>query len=171
MPNTSSAFFSKAQQLVYETKTWGAPGDSITWRKLATPYFPLSYSSRIPLVLDDGAAELPLFLDLYYKPNILEGLTAAFTAALVLKETRILAVDTGLAAAHLNKVGQDESFYHLSVEHPHLHRMTEDTLTGYAEPLPGSDIEDLWEDFLLLANILDAPALVLPEKEQGELLL
>ena len=170
MANTQPAHFSELQQFVYETKTWGAPGDAITWKKLTTHYFPLSYSSRIPLFLDSGD-EPPLFLDLYYKPNILEGLSAAFTASLVLKETRILAVDTGLAAAHLNKVGQGESFYRQSVEHPHLHRMTEDVVSGYAEPLPGSDMEDLWEDFLLLANILDAPALTLPEKEQGELLL
>ncbi|SFB88784.1 hypothetical protein SAMN05660443_0742 [Marinospirillum celere] len=167
MPLSKTADFSEIQQLIYEIKIWGAAGDEISWQLLKAAPLPQCYFSRIPLLLDK--MDEKVCLDLYYKPSILEGLPPAFTASLVMGGTRILAVDSGLAAMHLNKVGQGEEFYAQSFAHPHLHRATETALQGYAEPLPASDIEDLWEDFLLLANILEAPPLNFPDAQQGRL--
>lgn len=167
MPLSLSDRFAEAQHIIYEPKTWGLEEELIPWQQLRVSCFPECSFCRIPLLLDESDDQV--FLDLYFKPSILDGLAPAFSAALVAQENRILSITSGPQSQHLNKVGLGEAHYRESVAHPHLHRPTETALQGYAEPLPASDLEDLWEDFLLFANILEAPALNRPSSLQGEL--
>ncbi|MDR9468601.1 hypothetical protein [Marinospirillum sp.] len=169
MPKIKEVTYDEAQLVISEFKAWAA-GTQINWAQKSDRYFPKSYSSKNPLMID-GLLPEGLVLELYFKPSILTGVQDTFSASLLFQGVRILGLDAGQPAHHLNLVGENEEMYLREVNPPHLHRCVPDAMTGYAEPLPDASIEDLWEDFLLHANIMDAPELNLPDSGQTRPLL
>ncbi|WP_114418817.1 hypothetical protein [Marinospirillum perlucidum] len=149
-----------AEALIYEAKTWDEAVPELAWKKLSTKGFPEAYYSYNRLHPEDEHSH-ELAVECYYKPSILQGLPAALSLSLTYNHQRLLGVDSGMAGSHLNKslhLPEDERL----VGHPHLHRPAPGMLKDFAEALPASELADLWEDFLLLANLLEAPELDLP---------
>ena len=169
MPANLETLHENALHFIHEFKEWGG-ADSIKWQLRSERHYPRHYHSKTPLLVN-GSFHEGLYLELHYKPSILSGVKPAFSVSLMLRGVRLLGLDAGRASSHLNLAGAAEEHYQQTIHHPHLHRAVADSISGYAEPLPDSELEDLWEDFLLHASLNDAPALNLPEQEQiGSLL-
>lgn len=169
MPANQEAFYENALLCIHEFKEWGG-ADKIKWQLKAERHYPRHYHSRVPLLIN-GSFHEGLHLELHYKVSILSGVNPGFSASLMLRGARLLGLDAGRASSHLNCAGVGEEYYRQTINHPHLHRAVADSFNAYAEPLPNSDLEDLWEDFLLHANLHGAPGLNLPEQEQTGSLL
>ena len=169
MPVVKPLTLAEAQDQIYALKFWAADEEGLPWKPIKGPGLPPGYFFRVPLHSDEaGLADL--FLEVFYKAPILPGLSPALTVDLRQSRLSLLRLQAGLGGDYFNHLGQGEDFYQASIAHPLLLRTWGEVSQGYAEPLPASAPEDLWEDFLLLANILEAPGLTWPLQEQERLL-
>jgi hypothetical protein len=161
--------FEAAEQSRLLTKSWPS-NVPIAWAATDIKSFPRAFKFRTALLVDSVIFE-GLFVELYYKQQIIPGIPDSFSAAFIANACRIVAIDHNGARFHLNKVGKGQSHYQQSIGMPHLHFPVPDAAEGYAEPLSAAQsLEALWRTFLFCANILNGPQLTLPSHEQMDLL-
>lgn len=144
-------------------KVWVA-GDEIGW-VLNGVGPPPGHKFRAPLAYAENPEmqSADLFVSGYYKDSTVPGVPPKFSIGLLCFSKRVVGIDDGGPSSHYNKVGRGLLYYRTVVGHPQLHRIVDDSIYGYAEPIKPSTASSYWEQFLRIANIDGAPSFSLPE--------
>lgn len=157
-----------AKRFLSARKVWTA-GHSVPWREQRANSWPSSIAFRVNPSIE-GASSEEVFIEGRYAASRVAGARDKLSLNLICRGARILAIDDGTGAGHLNKVGKGLPFFMKCVGFPHLHVLTTETVEGYAEPLDEVPPDELWVLFVNRANIIGAPPFSLPPN-QGELSL
>lgn len=104
-----------------------------------------------------------LFVSGYYKDSTIPGVPPKLSLGLFYSSNRVIGIDDGRPSCHYNHVGQGMPYFQQKVSHPQLHKIVDDAIYGYAEPLELGTPTSFWDLFLSLANIEGAPGFTLPE--------
>lgn len=130
---------------------------------------PKGYKFREHLALDGGLQPATLYMDGYYKESTIEGSNDKLSLCLFYKNKRILGIDDDGPSRHRNEVGVGRPYFQQTINHPHIHTISDDSFDGYAEPIQPGSQADFWALFLAQAAISGAPPFGLPP-EQRELI-
>jgi hypothetical protein len=155
------------RQIITLPKRWLSAGE-MPWVDAGGK--PKGFTFREHLALEGGLQPATLFVDGYFKPSTIEGSRDKLSLCLFYKNSRILGIDDDGASRHRNVVGVGRPLYQHTINHPHLHTVSDDSIDGYAEPLPESTFDAFWSQFLEMASIEGGPRFSLPPA-QRELLL
>lgn len=138
-------------------KIWVA-GNEIGW-VLNGSGPPPGHKFRAPLAfkIEPNVQPLDLFLAGYFKDSTFPGVPPKISVGLFFSGHRVVGIDDDGPGCHYNSVGEGMPHYLKEVGFPHLHRIVDDAIYGYAEPLESVSTEELWTTFLGLANIEEAP--------------
>lgn len=146
-----------------DTKKQWLGSDRIDWVMTTVKKWPSTYKYRASLMVGERTEE-GLFVQLDYKAGSLPGAPERLYFGLFVQSARSFAVDDGGFTRHRNKVGKGLPFYQQVIGHPHMHIPVFEASYGYAEPLNREPAEQLWQLFLMRANIQGAPPLNLPDE-------
>jgi len=155
------------REIIALPKRWLSTGE-LPW--VDTGGKPKGFTFREHLALEGGLQPATLFVDGYFKPSTVEGARDKLSLCLFYKNSRILGIDDDGPSRHRNVVGQGRRFYQQTVNHPHLHTVSDDSIDGYAEPLPESSFDMFWSQFLDMASIDGGPKFSLPPAQREMLL-
>lgn len=153
----------RLREAVRAPKIWVA-GDEIGWvLNGAGP--PPGHKFRAPLAFEKMPDVQPadLFVSGYYKDSTIPGVPPKLSLGLFYSSNRVIGIDDGRPSCHYNHVGQGMPYFQQKVSHPQLHKIVDDAIYGYAEPLELGTPTSFWDLFLSLANIEGAPGFTLPE--------
>lgn len=152
----------QARSMLAAQKYW--VGGSLTW---------VSNEARVPghkfqaaLSLSNGLQPASLFAAGYFKRSKIAGGTDKLYLNLFYSHERIHGLHDNAPARHRNDVGVLEPLYGQRVSHPHRHRICDDAVEGYAEPIQRVSHDVLWTSFLSECNILGAPPWASPPPTQ-----
>lgn len=143
--------------MVAEQKLWVAPHE-IDWVDAGGR--PKGMKFRHGLAMDGGLQPESLFVQGYFKPSMLD--EDKLSLGLFYKNHRIVGLDEDGVAKHRNDVGRGRLHFGNTVDHPHLHSISDDGIDGYAEPIPRTSYPDYWAEFLRVCNIANGPDFYLP---------
>lgn len=115
------------------------------------------YKFKAALELDDGRRPATLFVDAYFKHARILGAADKLYFNLMYQNLRIHALHDNAPTRHRNDVGVNEPLYNQLISHPHRHRICDDAVEGYAEPIASDTQEGMWSLFLAESNISNAP--------------
>jgi hypothetical protein len=151
-----------ARAMVATQKTW--VGHSIQWvpNSARTPGFKF----QAALALPSGVQPAGLFVACYFKHARILGANDKLYLSLFYSNKRIHGMDDNAPTRHRNDVGVTEQFYGARIDHPHRHRICDDAVEGYAEPIDPLSQTAMWTAFLTECNIVGAPPLAAPPPTQ-----
>jgi len=152
-----------ARAMLAANKTW--VGSDIRWVKNAKLVPGMKFQSA--LALDDGRQPQGLFVAGYFKQSQVAGNPDKLYVNLVYGGKRIHAVHENGYSNHLNTVGRGEQHYMDRIAHPHRHRICDEAVEGYAEPIAPLEPTAMWTMFLQECNISGAPGLAIPVTQLG----
>ena len=155
--------YAEAEAAVSLVKTWRG-GLFIKWREERKIGEPEHAKARVPLSVN-GVIQEGLFVDIYYKRSVIEGIPDKLSISLMFNNSRVFGLDENGPTRHLNKVGQGLEHFRQPVSTPHVHYPVPDGSYGYAEPIERLPIDKLWSLFCARANILNAPPFNLPASD------
>lgn len=128
------------------------------------------YTFRAALAMPDGRQPESLFVSAFFKHSAIAGASDKLYLNLFYKSHLILGWHDNSPSRHINRVGIGEVLYHATVAHPHRHRVCDESVEGYAEPLPRTPPDQFWSGFLRECNIENGPSWVPPPPTQPDLL-
>lgn len=116
--------------------------------------------------MQDGIQPAGLFVTGYFKHARVPGAADKLYLNLVYDNRRIHALHDNAPTRHRNEVGKGEAHYGGVIDHPHRHRICDDAVEGYAEPIDRISREAMWTMFMAECNIFGAPGLSAPPPSQ-----
>ncbi|AVX90019.1 hypothetical protein PkP19E3_17660 [Pseudomonas koreensis] len=154
--------YEEAMKGINTQKRWFG-GDRIDWVMTSVHKWPSTHKYRATLMVGERTLE-GLFVQLEFKAGKVDGVPEHLYFGFFVKSSRSFAVDEGGFTRHRNKVGKGLAYYQQTIGHPHMHIPVLEASYGYAEPIPRESAEQLWQLFLMRANITGAPKLNLPDE-------
>lgn len=130
-------------------------GRSVRW--VANAHRLPGYNMRAALALSDGLQPATLFVTAYFKAARIPGAADKLYLSLHYNGRRIHGLDDNAPSRHRNDVGQSEPLFGQLISHPHRHRICDEAVEGYAEPMERLSPAEMWTTFLAECNILGAP--------------
>lgn len=161
-PDTSTV--AEIRQTIALPKAW-VSRDEMSWVDAGGR--PRGFRLRERLALPDGSQPASLFVDCYFKPSRVHGASDKLSLSLIVRHYRVLGVDANGPSRHFNYVGAGRPYYLACIDHPQVHTISDDGISGYAEPIEPMTFAGYWDYFVQGANIIGAPSFRLPPQQLG----